>query len=85
MAPQEREVAGMRCSQVLEVLSDYLDGDLDANRRTRVEEHLRGCDWCARFGTTVGETVRALRSQLGAEEAMPMDVAARLHAKLGSG
>jgi len=85
MAPQEREVAGMRCSQVLEVLSDYLDGDLDANRRAQVEEHLRGCDWCARFGTTVGETVRALRAQLGADEALPADIAARLREKLGTG
>jgi predicted anti-sigma-YlaC factor YlaD len=84
MAPQEREVAGLRCSQVLEVLSDYLDEDLDANRRAQVEEHLRGCDWCAQFGTTVGETVRVLRVQLGAEEQLPADVAARLRDQLES-
>ena len=55
----------MSCVQVLEVLSDYLDGDLDDATRESVDAHLSGCDRCTRFGGEVGAVVRALRTQLG--------------------
>jgi hypothetical protein len=46
----DREVAGLRCTQVLAHLSDYLDGELDPQTRAQVEAHVQGCDWCERFG-----------------------------------
>jgi anti-sigma factor RsiW len=57
----EREVAGMRCGEVLAELSDYLDGDLARDRVTQVEAHLRGCDACERFGKEFAAAVHALR------------------------
>ena len=48
MADSERMVGGLRCREVLERLSDYLDGDLAPAEVTRVQEHVRGCDWCER-------------------------------------
>ncbi len=71
-----RLVGGMRCDEVLAVLPDYLDGDLPADRRASVERHLRGCDWCARFGGAYAGTVEALRTRLA--EPMPGDRAHRL-------
>lgn len=64
----DREVAGLRCSQVLERLSDYLDGDLTPEEVGQVEAHLRGCDWCERFGARMGGVVARLRSELAEAE-----------------
>ena len=61
----DREVAGIRCGRVLELLSDYQDGELSPEDVTRVEGHLRGCDWCERFGRDFSTAVGRLRRQLG--------------------
>jgi anti-sigma factor RsiW len=60
----EKSVAGLSCSQVLERLSDYLDGDLAEGPRAALEAHVKGCDGCARFGGEMVGTVRALRRHL---------------------
>ena len=67
----ERTVAGLRCSQVLERLSDYLDGELDEQERAAIEAHVTECDTCARFGGAMAEVVRALRERLGAPPSAP--------------
>lgn len=64
----EREVGGVRCGELLAVLSDFIDGSLEPDMRLRMEEHLRGCDACERFGGAFAETVRALRERLAAPE-----------------
>jgi anti-sigma factor RsiW len=74
----EVQVGGLWCGQVLDRLSDYLDGDLEASVRDQVEEHLRGCEGCARFGGEFRATVVALRTHLLRRGAMP----ARLHERL---
>lgn len=56
-----RVVGGLRCVDVLEHLPDYLDGSLGAAERVSVDEHLAGCDNCARFGGLYGRAVGALR------------------------
>jgi len=81
----EREVAGLRCGVVLTKLTDYLDGELPPVEREALEAHVRGCDVCARFGGRFGEAVRALRVTLGATDALPEDVEARLDAALDAG
>lgn len=75
---EERIVAGISCGQVLARLSDYLDGDLQEAPRRQVEEHLRGCDGCARFGGEFRSTVRALREHLGAPGGLPAALRRRL-------
>jgi anti-sigma factor RsiW len=59
----ERNVAGMRCGEVLEELSDYLDGELVQARRAQVEDHLHGCDVCERFGGAFTAAIRALHQE----------------------
>ena len=78
----ERELAGLRCGQVLERLDGYLDGALEPSLRERLEAHVRGCDHCARFGGVYAATVQALRERLGTTEVLPCEVAARLDAAL---
>jgi anti-sigma factor RsiW len=46
------------CRDVVELLSDYLDGALDDVTRRAVESHLAGCQGCARALTQLRETVR---------------------------
>jgi len=60
----DREVAGIRCTEVLESLPDYLEDSLPAPDRSRVEAHLRGCTWCERFGGDYAGAVTALRTML---------------------
>jgi len=74
----DREVAGIRCAQVLEKLSEYLDGELDSQTVGRIEAHLKGCDWCERFGKRFSGTVRELRSRLAQPDEVDPRVAARL-------
>jgi anti-sigma factor RsiW len=78
---RDREVAGIRCFEVLERLSDYLDDELPPAERARVDAHLAGCDWCERFGGAMGRTVGALRSGL-APTPFDAERAARLAAAL---
>lgn len=74
----EKTVAGLRCSQVLERLSDYLDGDLTPAQVAEVEAHLRGCDVCERFGGRFGTAVGELRRKLGAAPPLDAEQSARL-------
>jgi anti-sigma factor RsiW len=74
----ERTVGGLRCSQVLEALSSYLDGELANDARASIEEHVRGCELCARFGGAFGNAISGLRTKLGAADETPSGVAQRL-------
>jgi anti-sigma factor RsiW len=78
----EKIVAGLSCSEVLTRLSDYVDGDLAPRERHQLEEHLRGCDACARFGGEFRSTIRALRDHLGCAEDLPLTLRDRLRAAL---
>ena len=82
MTPKERTVGGLRCSEVLAALSEYLDGELTGSQAGRIEEHLRGCDWCESFGGAMKATVAELRKTLADPGAPPDDVAARLWSRL---
>jgi len=67
----EVTIAGLSCGQVLERLSDYLDGDLSPAARDQLEAHLRGCDRCARFGGELRGVVDALRRHLARTRQLP--------------
>ncbi|HEX9161507.1 MAG TPA: zf-HC2 domain-containing protein [Thermoanaerobaculia bacterium] len=72
----------MRCSEVMAVLSDYIDGTVDVENRARIDAHLRGCDVCERFGGQFAAIVETLRRQLAGSEPLPDDVARRLRERL---
>jgi len=78
----EKVIAGLSCGEVLALLSDYLDGDLAAAARQQVEDHLRGCEGCARFGGEFRVTVRALRTHLQRPSPVPPAVLDRLRVAL---
>ena len=67
--PTEREIAGLRCSEVLARLSAYVDGDLDAPERAQVEAHVAECAWCEHFGGEFAAMVQQVRRTLDAAAA----------------
>ena len=76
---EDRLVAGLLCSEVLARLSDYLDGELPAPERAQVEQHLRGCEACTRFGGELSRTIGALRHHLlSAQAPLPTGLRTRV-------
>jgi len=51
---------GLPCVEVVELVSDYLDGVLDGEMRRRMQEHLALCPACRVYVEQVRDTVRAL-------------------------
>ncbi|WP_051324804.1 anti-sigma factor family protein [Candidatus Solirubrobacter pratensis] len=52
--------AGLRCIEVVELVSAYIDDELDPQTRRRVEEHLELCPPCRVYVEQVRETVLTL-------------------------
>ena len=50
--------ASITCQEVVELLSDYLDGALDPSTLARVDAHLAGCDGCTMVLEELRETIR---------------------------
>lgn len=85
MADLDRLVAGLRCREVLDKLSDYLDGELAAPEMVQVEAHVRGCDWCERFGGEFAGRVAMLKRELAAPAPLEAARARRLREALRAG
>ena len=79
---EDRKIAGIRCMQVLELLDDYVDGELSQAQRDQVEAHLRGCDWCTKFGGEYASLVSTLRSELLESDAESASDARELAARI---
>jgi anti-sigma factor RsiW len=50
----------LSCQQIVELVTDYLDGALDPATAERVREHLELCDGCARYVEQLRITASAL-------------------------
>ncbi len=79
---KERTVCGLQCSEVLELLSDYLDQELEAAKVERVEGHLLGCPNCERFGKNFGSMVVSLRKDAAMSEMLDPGFLARLLSRI---
>ncbi len=64
------------CKDLVDLLSAYVDGELDGTTARRLEEHLRDCRECEAFLNTFRKT-RALARE-AAEATMPPELRARL-------
>jgi anti-sigma factor RsiW len=66
------------CRDLVELVTDYLEGALAPEVHAAVEEHLRGCDGCTAYVAQIQATVDAL----GETTAPPLDpqLCARLEA-----
>jgi anti-sigma factor RsiW len=50
----------MDCNELVELVTAYLDGELDPGTRTRFDMHLLECDGCANYLQQFRETVRTV-------------------------
>jgi len=50
----------LSCREIVELVTDYLEGDLDADNSTALEAHLDLCPGCARYVEQIRETVATL-------------------------
>jgi anti-sigma factor RsiW len=46
------------CIEVVELVTDYLEGALSRRDRRRLERHLAGCDHCTEYLAQMRETLR---------------------------
>ena len=66
----------MRCREVVELITAYLDGALSAADRARFEQHISGCDGCRAYLAQL-RTARMLMGRV-ADEPMPQPLKAEL-------
>ena len=48
----------MTCKELVELVTDYLEGSLPDEIRIRMEEHLSGCDGCTHYLEQMRQTIR---------------------------
>lgn len=49
---------GLACRQLVEIITDYLEGSLTPQDRDRFEEHLSQCDGCRAYLDQLRTTIR---------------------------
>jgi anti-sigma factor RsiW len=76
------ETPEMRCKELVEVITDYLEGTLPAEDRALFERHLAGCEGCQAYLDQMRETIGAL-GRLPLESLSPEDESALLEAFRG--
>ena len=64
------EQVSLKCRQLVELITDYLDGTLSEPDRARVDAHLLGCRGCAGFLEQTRTTIR-LTGRLTIESISP--------------
>jgi anti-sigma factor RsiW len=50
----------MTCRELVDVITDYLEGKLSKTDRLRFEEHLADCPYCANYLDQMRTTIEAL-------------------------
>ena len=71
----------MNCDQARELLTAYVDGELDLVHSIEIEQHLASCDACARV-VKMQQSVRAAIQAKSPAFELPQEMASRIAAKL---
>ena len=50
----------MTCRELVELVTDYLEGKLGRRDRRRFEKHIAGCEWCTRYLEQMRVTIRTV-------------------------
>ena len=81
MSEEHSHVPNSQCKMMLGSLSDYIDGELQAELCSIIEQHLRECDNCRIVVNTLRKTVELYRQTSGPAE-LPGSVRERLFLRL---
>jgi predicted anti-sigma-YlaC factor YlaD len=63
-------IKALTCIELVELVTEYLEGTLPEIERTRFEEHLSGCEGCTNYLEQMRQTVR-LTGKLTTETVEP--------------
>ena len=74
--------APIACRDLVELVTDYLEGALSPELHARFENHIAGCDGCTTYLEQMRETIR-LTGTLREQQIAPEARAALLHAFRG--
>ena len=69
-------VTDLTCQQLVEIITEYLEGTLPPDDRARFETHLAGCRGCRRYLNQMRQTVQLLGHI--SEDTIPLDTRAEL-------
>jgi anti-sigma factor RsiW len=72
-------LADLTCSEVVELVTEYLEGALDARRRSEFERHLADCEGCDNYLDQMRQTI-ALAGRVGEESLSPQACATLVEA-----
>lgn len=67
----------MKCQEIFEKISDYIDRDLDPGICDEIENHIRDCEPCVAFLNTLKKTVELFRGGIPDKE-IPQPVSSNL-------
>jgi len=68
----------LRCREILDKLSEYIDAELDPSLCDEIEAHMAGCNPCVAFMSTLKKTV-VLYKCCAERESLPEEVSIDLH------
>lgn len=51
------DAPGLTCAELVELVTDYLDGSLSDDERGRFEAHLRDCEACTNYLDQIRQTI----------------------------
>jgi anti-sigma factor RsiW len=54
-------LTGLDCNEFVELVTAFLDGQLDDTTQRRLQEHLADCPGCERYLDQIRQTIAALR------------------------
>jgi len=60
----------MTCKEVVELVTDYIEGTLSDDIRLRLEHHLKGCEGCTNYIEQMRQTIQ-LTGRLREEDLSP--------------
>jgi anti-sigma factor RsiW len=71
-------VTDLTCRDFVEFIAAHVEGDLDAEERIALEEHLSECTDCVAYLASYQETIALGKAALDADGPVPEDVPPRL-------
>jgi anti-sigma factor RsiW len=75
-------MSDMTCIELVDVITEYLDGDMPPDGRARFEHHLAGCPFCTDYVAQMRGTI-ARMGTLAADQLSPATQAGLLDAFRG--
>jgi anti-sigma factor RsiW len=59
-ASEIREADQMQCKQLIQLVTDYLEGTIAEAEREQMEAHMGECKWCGRYIEQTRQVIDAL-------------------------